>query len=210
MKWKNTADAYGAVAMLFHWAIATAFLLAYVVVYYVIWVVDPQTSIKPALFGLAPDQARIVPILNIHWILGICVGVAFLPRLLWRIFSIQPTPISHSRLERLLAIVAHVSLYVVMVVMPLTGYMNTDDPTRFGLFTIPSFQYTSFFSWISSTYGVTWQTFSDFIWSIHRFLGKWVVWPLIAVHASAAIYHHAIRKDATLRRMLPRQGSTAE
>ena len=55
MRWKNTIDKYGTVSMLFHWVTAAAFIVAYVVVYYVIWMVDPDTSIKPPLFGVAPD-----------------------------------------------------------------------------------------------------------------------------------------------------------
>ena len=76
MRWRNSIDAYGGASMVFHWLTAAAFLAAYVVVYYVIWVVDPDTSVKPALFGWAPDPNLIVPVLNVHWILGISIGMS--------------------------------------------------------------------------------------------------------------------------------------
>jgi cytochrome b561 len=31
----------------------------------------------------------------------------------------------------------------------------------------------------------------------------WVLLALVAMHAAAALYHHVVRRDATLRRMLP-------
>jgi len=156
MRWKNTIDAYGSVSMLLHWLTAAAFIAAYVIAYYVIWIVDPETSVKPPLFGLAPDGDRVVPILNLHWVLGISIGFLVLPRLLWRMFGTSPRALGGSNAETVAADVAHWALYALLIVMPLSGYMNTYDPTDFGLFVIPAFKDTSFFAWVSSTFGVSW------------------------------------------------------
>ena len=203
MKWRNTVDAYGGVSMLFHWATAAMFIAAYVVVYYVIWFVDPDTSVKPPLFGWAPDGDRVVPILNIHWVLGMTIGFLALPRLLWRAFGTKPSTLAHSRAEIVSADVAHWALYALLFIMPLSGYMNTYDPTDFGWFVIPAFKETSVHGWIVSTFAWTPKEIEDAMEAVHRFTGKWVALPLVGLHIVAALAHHYVRKDAVLRRMLP-------
>lgn len=202
MRWKNSIDAYGSVSMVFHWLTAAAFIAAYVIVYYVIWIVDPETSVKPALFGIAPNGERVVPILNFHWILGISIGFLVLPRLLWRLFGTTPRQLGDSRAEILAADMAHWALYALLIVMPVSGYMTTYDPTDFGLFVIPACRDTAFAEWIRSSFGLTVKELEDLAWSVHSPLGKWVGWLLVLVHVGAALFHHFIRKDAVLMRML--------
>jgi cytochrome b561 len=204
VSWKNTIDRYGSLSMVIHWLTAAAFIATYVIAYYVIWIVDPDTAIKPPLFGMLPNGDRVVPILNIHWVLGISIGFLVLPRLLVHVFGTSPRPIGKSHPEILAADIAHWALYALLILMPLSGYMNTYDPTDFGLFVIPAFKDTSFFAWFSSVLGVTWHDVETPMEAIHRFLGKWVGWPLVLVHAGAALFHHCIRKDVVLVRMLGR------
>lgn len=200
---KNSAERFGAVAKCFHWTMAVAFILAYIVVYYVIWFIDPETSIKPALFGIEPNGELVIPILNIHWVLGVSIGVLVIPRLIWRWINVEPSPVPGSALEHLLAKLAHWALYLFMIVMPLTGYLNTYDPTNFGLFIIPAFRETAFFHWIATTWQLTAEQVETPIFAIHKFLGDWVVWVVVLLHIAAALFHHRVRKDATLVRMLP-------
>lgn len=204
MRFRNSLQAYGSISMLFHWLTAAAFISAYMVVYYVIWFVDPDTSIKPALFGTVPDPRRIVPLLNIHWVLGITIASLTLPRLLWRVYGTSVGHASTSKAEARAADAAHWALYGLLICMPLSGYMTTYDPTDFGLFVIPPCHDTAVGIWMRSLLGLDAKAFEDLTWTIHRFLGKWVAWPLVAVHISAALLHHFVRKDQVLRRMLPR------
>ncbi|MGJ7498009.1 cytochrome b [Variovorax sp. RT4R15] len=203
MRWRNTLDAYGGVSMLFHWVTAAAFITAYVVVYYVIWFVDPQTSIKPPLFGIVPAADRVVPILNIHWVLGITIGFLALPRLLWRILGTPPSHVPGSRLENRAADVAHWALYALLFLMPLSGYMTTYDATDFGLFVLPACRDTTLAGWIRSAFALTTTELEDVMWIVHSFLGKRVAWALVALHVAAALIHHFVRRDTVLRRMLP-------
>ena len=203
MRWRNTLEAYGSVSMLFHWVIAAAFVSAYVVVYYVIWFVDPETSVKPALFGTTPDPTRVVPILNIHWILGVTIGVLALPRLLWRLAGPVPRHVPGSRVEHLAADAAHWALYGLLILMPVSGYMTTYDPTNFGLFVIPPCRATAFAAWLRSTFSLSTKELEDLAWSVHSFLGQWIAWPLVVLHVAAALVHHFVRNDGVLRRMLP-------
>ncbi|MEP6873174.1 MAG: cytochrome b [Burkholderiales bacterium] len=211
MKWRNTLEAYGGVSMLFHWFTAAAFITSYVIVYYVIWLVDPETSIKPPLFGVVPNADRVVPILNFHWILGLTIGFLALPRLLWRILGTIPQHVPGSRIEHLAADAAHWALYALLILMPVSGYMTTYDPTNFGLFVIPACRDTAFAEWVRSMFGLNTKELEDVMWTVHSFLGKWVAWLLVVVHVAAALTHHFIRRDTVLRRMLPgrRPGANA-
>lgn len=190
MQWRNTATRFGALAKFFHWTTAAAFIAAYIVVYYVIWFMD-DTS---------PESW---PVLNVHWALGLLVGFLVLPRLLWRLLQVQPHSPPGSKLEHRLAQVAHWGLYGLLIVMPLTGYLGTGAPTDYGVFSVTGFNETAAFAWISATYGVSYEAFEVPIDDIHHFIGKWVAWGVVGLHVVAAVFHHRIRRDDVLVRMLP-------
>lgn len=190
MQWKNSPDRFGALAKFFHWTSAAAFIGAYIVVYYVIWFLDEE----------APGT---LAVLNVHWMLGLLVGALVLPRLAWRLLDAQPQDAPGSALEHKLAHAAHWGLYGLLIVLPLTGYAGTSLHTDFGLFAVPSFRDTAMFEWMVATFGVTWESFEAPVDIVHHFLGKWVAWGVVGLHVLAAMFHHRVRKDNVLTRMLP-------
>lgn len=190
MQWKNNAHRFGALAKFFHWTSAAAFIGAYIVVYYVIWFMDEES----------PD---LLPVLNIHWVLGVLVGALLLPRLVWRLLEVQPEDPPGSAREHQLAHLAHWGLYGLLILMPLTGYIGTSEATDFGLFAIPSFRDTAIFEWLASIFGFTWDSFEAPVDVVHHFVGKWVAWGVVLLHIAAALFHHRVRKDTVLTRMLP-------
>lgn len=190
MQWRNTPARFGVFAKFFHWTSAAAFIAAYCVVYYVIWFMDDSL----------PESW---PVLNVHWAFGLLVGFLVLPRLLWRVLDVQPESRSGSPLEHGLAHAAHWGLYGLLIALPLTGYLGTGAPTDFGLFRVTGFDETRIFAWISQTYGLTWEAFEKPIDLVHHFLGKWVAWVLVGLHVAATIFHHQMRRDDVLKRMLP-------
>ncbi|WP_315779170.1 MULTISPECIES: cytochrome b [unclassified Bradyrhizobium] len=194
MPWKNTKMEFGAIAKFFHWTSAAAFIAAYAVVYYVIWFMDDT----------APE---VLPVLNVHWVLGIFVGVSVVPRLLWRLVNVQPDQPHASHAEAWLAHAAHLGLYALLILMPLTGYIGTDAPTDFGAFAVPSFRETALFGWIETRWGVSWEAFEPPVDAIHHFVGKWIAWVVVGLHIAAALFHHLVRRDGVLTRMLPGRGS---
>ncbi|WP_315719888.1 MULTISPECIES: cytochrome b [unclassified Bradyrhizobium] len=194
MPWKNTKMEFGAIAKFFHWTSAAAFIAAYAVVYYVIWFMDDT----------APE---VLPVLNVHWVLGIFVGVSVVPRLLWRLVNVQPDQPHASHAEAWLAHAAHLGLYALLILMPLTGYIGTDAPTEFGAFAVPSFRETALFGWIETRWGVSWEAFEPPVDAIHHFVGKWIAWVVVGLHIAAALFHHLVRRDGVLTRMLPGRGS---
>lgn len=190
MQWMNTKYQFGAIAKLFHWSTAAAFIAAYIVVYYVIWFMDDSSDAS-------------LPVLNIHWVLGLFVGLSVLPRLTWRLFNVQPDHPSGSALAHRLAEAAHAGLYGLLILMPLTGYIGTDASTDFGLFKVASFRETAVFGWIENRLGISWEAFEPPVDAIHHVVGKWIAWPLVGLHVAAALVHHWVRRDDILTRMLP-------
>jgi cytochrome b561 len=190
MSWRNSSARFGTLAKFFHWTSAAAFIAAYIVVYGVIWFMD-DTS---------PDA---LPVLNIHWVLGLLVGFLVVPRLLWRLLDVQPDDPPGSPLEHRIARFAHGVLYGLLILMPLTGYLGTGAATDFGLFTVTGFNETWLFQWLSQTFGWHWDAFEAPIDAVHHFMGKWVAWGVVAAHVAAACIHHWVRRDDVLTRMLP-------
>lgn len=192
MQLKNDNKRFGAIAGACHWIIAAAFILSYPFVYYVIWVLEANR--KDPLF---------LPVLNVHWFLGIVVGVLVIPRLIWRVMGEEPEEVPGSDIEHVLSKLAHWGLYGLMIVMPLTGYLGTGGTTSatidLYLFTIPRFPNTQLFQILQ----IDWVTFEPVMDAVHHFVGKWVAWAVVLLHVAAAFYHHFVRHDTVLVRMLP-------
>jgi len=189
---KNSDQNYGAVAKWLHWATAALFLASYGTVYYRHWFTGSRTT-----------ENMIA--LQLHLSVGISIGILVLLRLLWRFYNRAPRHESSHPLGKGLAQAGHLALYIVMIIMPLSGYLGAGGNTDFFfLFEIPKFQDTQLFSLIVSDHmGISFETFETPIDFIHKqIFGQWVTWLLIAGHALAALYHHYILQDRTLKRML--------
>ena len=125
-------------------------------------------------------------------------------RIIWRLTNIQPNEVPGSRLEHLAAHAAHIALYAVMIIIPLSGYLGTGGPSQLFFFIdLPRFADTQIFKTVIEGWmGLSWEQFETPIDFIHKEGGAYVVTVLIVVHAGAALYHHFIRGDVVLKRML--------
>ena len=188
---KNTANNYGTIAKWLHWITALLFLAAYISVYYRQWFTEEKTPENWAA-------------LQLHFSIGITIGVFVVLRILWRMSNRVPDLEPGTRLEHLGVYAGHCSLYAVMIIMPLTGYLGTGVNTEFFfMFDILKFESTQLFSTlVSDGIGVTFKEFEQPIDFIHKnILGEWLVWFLILGHVVAALYHHFVKKDRTLKKM---------
>jgi cytochrome b561 len=90
-----------------------------------------------------------------------------------------------------------------MVIMPVTGYLGTGADTVY--FNITQFRETAIYDYlIIQILGLDWETFEAPMDFIHKDIGgSLVMWILIALHVGAALFHHFVRHDDVLRRMLP-------
>ncbi|HCT3652780.1 TPA: cytochrome b [Pseudomonas aeruginosa] len=142
---------------------------------------------------------------TLHWVLGLLVGLLLVPRIVSRLRGPRLPAVPGTPLEHRLAHYAHLSLYALMLVMPLTGYVGTRLPTDFGLFVVPSFKDTALFAWISQTWNLSWEAFEKPFDAVHRVVGLWLSTSVVLLHALAAGYHQWVRRDGTLERMLGRR-----
>lgn len=181
MEWKNRGDRYGIVAVAFHWVMAlTVFALFGLGLYMV------ELSYYDSLYNKLPHWHRST---------GVLLGGALVLRLLWRWWSPPPQPLaSHTLMERRMAALVHWALYLLLFAMVISGYLISAADGRgfsvFGWFEMPAL--------IERT-----PNLEDRAGAVH----EWLAWALIVLavlHASAALKHHVIDRDATLKRMLGR------
>lgn len=164
MRIKNTTKNYGSIAKWFHWVTAALFLAAYTSVYYRGWFTSEET----------PENWTI---LQLHLSVGISLGVLVLLRVIWRLMNSNPQPEPGTKLEHLSARIGHISLYFIMILMPITGYLGTSvDTDFFFLFDITKFENTSLYKLIiEEGLNLTFKTFEEPMDFIHKnILGEWL------------------------------------
>ena len=95
--------------------------------------------------------------------------------------------------QRLLSQIVHAMLYALLLLVPLLGWAGTSafgaPITVFWLFQLPSILPKN-------------EGFSELLLSLHGY-AAYTLTALLSLHITAAIYHHFIRGDGVLRRMLP-------
>lgn len=128
----------------------------------------------------------------LHFAAGVAVLVLLLPRLIARLLGGAP-PVEDTG-EKWLALAAkggHAALYLLLIAVPLSGWYALSqmavEAKMFG-FTLPSIA--------AVVEG------KSPVGDIHS-LGGNLILILAGLHAAAALWHHFLRKDDTLRRMSP-------
>jgi cytochrome b561 len=115
-------------------------------------------------------------------------------RLLWRLFNRPPElPVGMSTIERRLARATHVLFYVLLFVMPLTGWMMSSAKNY-------SVSWFDQFTW-PNLIGPNERAF-ELLRTTHDTL-SWLLFALALLHILAALKHHFWNKDGVLKRMLP-------
>lgn len=130
---------------------------------------------------------------NLHYMLGLSVLflVGFRLVLKWAL-PVPPILPPPGTVMKLLAKTMHVLLYLLMIGMPVAGWLILSAGSKpipfFGL-ELPALMTEN-------------KDLADEIKTWHKTAGN-IAYYLIAAHALAALYHHYVRRDNTLRRMLP-------
>src|SRR5690606_13679798 len=117
---KNTPERYGSVAQFFHWTTFLGVLAAYVTIYYALWFLGSNKN------------PLCLPDVHLHWALGLLIGAITIPRIIWRIRQPLPEDVPGTPLEHWLAHWVHRLFYVILFLMPVTGYLGTRVGTDFG------------------------------------------------------------------------------
>ena len=170
---------YGATAQALHWIVAGLIVAQYVLA---------RTAAH------LPLGARKLALLAEHKSVGMTVLMLAVIRLAWRLKNPPPPlPTDTHHVERLLAGVAHVSLYVLLFAMPLSGWLMSSaknySVSWFGAFTWPNLIAPSeaAFNWFRA---------------LHHLLSD-ALFAIASLHVVAAFKHHFWNKDDVLVRMLP-------
>jgi cytochrome b561 len=170
---------YGGGARIFHWL--TVGLLVVIIPIGLVMSDLPRGLLQDTLFV-------------IHESLGLSVLALTLLRVAWRLAHPPPPPSADlSRLEIRASGTVHGLLYLVLVVMPITGYLFVTFSGialhYFGLVEVPA---------LVATDKPTGEVFQ----AIHVSL-QWAIYALAALHIGAALHHHFRRGNDVLQRMLP-------
>ena len=178
MRYRNSAETWGAVARGFHWLIAVLIL-----VQFVIGSVAEEMKLTPAKLDLFVW----------HKSVGITVLVLALLRLVWRLANPAPAmPAGTPGWERKLAVIAHWALYGLIFAVPLSGWW-VSDASR-----VP---FKAFFFLPMPDFISTDRALQEAAAEVHEALTITLLFVVIA-HIAAALRHHLLLHDDVLRRML--------
>ena len=152
---------------------------------------EPSIS-RPA--GDLPIGMERLVVLSRHKALGMTVLFLVALRLAWRLYSPAPAPPADlSALPKRLAQGTHALLYALLLVMPIVGWVSSSASnltvTWFGVFEFPNLVGPD-------------PDLAELAKPAHGSLA-WLLAGVLIVHVSAALWHHAVRRDEVLRRMLP-------
>ncbi len=176
-KFRNSAQRYGVIAQVLHWG-----MFALIALQLVGGQVMDELPKQTAIRGFAYDA---------HETLGLVVLFLVFARLSWKMAN--PAPVGAGpHWQRLAARAAHVGLYVLMIAVPVVGYLMVDAKGYD----------VAFFGWTAPDLVATNKALADRLKNLHEVLA-WSLTAIVAVHAGAAIWHHVIVRDGTLKRMLP-------
>ncbi len=183
----KTQARYTTVAIVLHWLIALVLISTIAVA----WQFDDAK-------GLAKFQ-----LFQLHKSLGITVLVLSLARLGWRLT--HPAPASLASLkpwEKVLSKAVHIGFYVVMLGLPLTGWLMVSASPK----NIPTLLYGIIdLPYLPLVHGLAQeqaQNLEELFELVHEAMGK-VIYALTVLHVGAALKHQFIDRDSVLSRMVP-------
>jgi cytochrome b561 len=170
---------YTPIAQVFHWLIALLIVVQFVLA---------------RMAAALPLGARKLALLAEHKSFGMTVLMLVVIRFAWRLKNPPPLlPTNLRRVERFLARVTHLSFYVLLVAMPVSGWLMSSAKNY-------SVSWFGAFSW-PNLIGPDDTAFS-FFKTLHHLLSN-LLFAIASLHILAALKHHFWNKDDVLARMLP-------
>ena len=175
----SPAVRYTATAIALHWIVFALVTCG--------WIIGQYVSGLP----FSPQKLRYV---SYHKWVGVTIFALALARIGWRLY--RPAPPLDPSLplwQRRAAFAVHALLYVLLVLIPLTGWLHSSAagvPTVWlGLVQLPDLLQKD-------------KALADVLKQVHRAL-NWTLLGLVLGHAGFALKHHFIDRDGVLARMIP-------
>lgn len=174
----NSHQQYGWVSILLHWLVALLVIGLYPLGLYIV-----SLSYYDPGYRLYPD---------LHRSLGVLLAGILLARLTWKLANPRPQLLVEKTWEKLAAQAGHLCLYLLLLTVILSGYlMSTADGRSiqvFDWFSLPAI------SWLATRQ-------EELAGSVHFYSATTLV-VLAGIHALAALKHHFVDRNSTLKRML--------
>ncbi len=131
----------------------------------------------------------------IHKSIGVAVLALIVIRIVMRlVLGEPPYAFELGRLTHFASRAGHLLLYVLMIALPVSGYVLSNggghEVSFFGLFTLPNL--------IGDN-----KSLSEQASQAHEFFA-WTIGVVLAVHLLAVVWHARIKRDTVLKRMWPR------
>jgi cytochrome b561 len=172
------AQSYTVTARVLHWLTAAI----------VLTMIPIGIAMANADFGAAQDT-----LYHLHRSMGALLLPLVLVRLCWRAtHPAPPLPDDVPAIQALAAHATHWGLYALLIVQPIVGWIATSAYRApvlfFWLFELPPI-------WPED------RAFSETMFTAHRFLGIMIAL-MICAHIGGALFHHFIRRDRVLMRMV--------
>lgn len=183
---ERTVEAYSAPARLFHW-LTVAFVAVMVSI-------GLAMTYRGNTLNIWDDTTN--QLYSTHKLVGFTLLWVVLARIAYRLWRGPPPP--EPTLEpwqRYGSLVVHYSLYALLVIMPILGWIGISlYPALdiFGLFSLPALTEPN-------------QELANRVLYVHKTLA-FVLIALVIGHAGMALYHHFVRKDNVMWRMLTSLG----
>lgn len=178
MSIKNTTDQFGWLSIVLHWLMAIGLLGVY---FSGIYMVD--LDYYDAWYNRAPD---------LHKAVAIILAAMLVFRVVWIYSHHKPEPIEQRAVFRALAKLAHITLYILILLLMLSGYLISTSKGQgiqvFNLFELPA-------SLLLNSVN------SELLGQAHDLLASLFI-AMTALHVTASLVHHFIFKDNTLKRIL--------
>ena len=170
---------YDDVAVVLHWLLAVALFGQLVLGWWMIGLPETPPGLQAGWF-------------NLHKSIGVTIAAVVLVRLAWRSTHPVAMPDVLPRWQQRAARANHRLLYVLMLVIPLSGYLGSSFsgyPVRYFGVALPS--------WTAA-----WPAGKTFMSGLHL-AGIWTFMALLLVHVGAAFWHLARRDGVAARMRVP-------
>lgn len=179
MKLFNSRVGYGWVSITLHWLMAVSLIAMYFLGDYMV-----DLEYYDAWYHQAPE---------LHKEIGVVLGFLIMFRLLWNLLQRKPMPLDEDKKSmNFIAKTIHYVFYVLVISLVISGYLISTAKGQgidvFGLFEFPAL--------LSDN-----KDRGEIAGDIHELVAL-IFMILVALHALAALLHHFVLKDKTLKRML--------
>ncbi len=179
----NTATTYGSVTRTFHWLTALMILTAIPLGLYA----------NDLPFDTGDALAWKAQVFSLHKTLGVAIFLVALGRILWALTQVHPVPLHpDKKAETALAAVVHWVLYLSLVAMPLTGWIEHAASSGFAPILWPFGQDLPFVAKSESV--------AQMAGTLHWVFSKLLI-ASVLLHITGALKHALIDRDGTLSRM---------